>query len=554
MQNQQNTPQNTQKPANPTIDRPSSAPVSVKEIIDAINNSQNILVALSKDPDIEELTNSLALTLALDAAGKNATAIFSGTMPESIEFLNPDKVFETDTNSLQDFIISLNKEKADHLRYKVDGDFVKIYITPYRTMITEKDLQFTRGDFNVDLVLALDVKSPDDFDAALAQHNKIMHNARVASIVVKTDAQAAQKFGDIIWQAETGTLTEAATSIIESLNEKREINPEVATALLAGLVFVSDRFSNAKTSPSVMNLAARLMSVGADQRSVMEHLGEDEDATPAPATTKPAPAVEATLAPKELSTTAVAADGDPNTLPPPSEMTIPHDGQLPQPESVAPIITPPPLAPPPVPEPTSPPPPLAAALPLVPEDDLLTPNASIVEQPQNPVGYVDQLTGVASAEAQPLITSAPDAPPAPTPEPAPLTTPPPAPEPAPAPIPGATPTIAEIERLIKNRLPLPPEFDPASPMAAPPIPVLPPITALGQPTAQHVNPQIDSLVPPEVAAIQPAPPVVPPRPEPTPAPAPSDATSGTNPPLSAPSAIAPPSVAAPPNAFKIPAF
>ncbi|MCL2002183.1 hypothetical protein FWG76_02135 [Candidatus Saccharibacteria bacterium] len=599
--------QNTTTQNNPTIQNQKGAiPATVKDIIEAINNAQNILVALSKDPDIEELTTTMALTMALDAAGKNATAIFSGQMPESIEFLNPEKVFETDTNSLQDFIISLNKQKADHLRYKVEGDFVKIYITPYRTMLTEKDLQFTRGDFNVDLIIALDVKSPDDFDATISGAPKIMHNARVASIVVKSAAAQAKKFGDIVWQAEVGTLTEAAVSVIESLHEKREISKDVATALLAGLVATSERFSNEKTSPSVMNLAARLMSVGADQRAVMENLGEDDDAaaplitpaqthpaskealdaavpvteapavppeplppiapaptapgaTPAPASSTPATSAPAVL-PEVPLTDAHNPDGDPNTLPPPGEMSIP-------------------------------------------KDDPLAPSASIIEQPAiSATTYVDQLartapslTGTSSSSTMPSPPAAPTPPtlptppappaapemtplsvtpdstptaapvPAPTPEPAPAPTP--ASEPAPSPIKGGVPTIAELERLIKNRLPLPPEFDPTSPMAMPtapaaqPTPAVQPLAVFGHPTAQTVNPTIDSLVPPEVAAITPISPTparsgsvgatLPGSPPAGPASGhTNDRTpSNTHAPVSTPS-IAP----APSNAFQIPSF
>jgi nanoRNase/pAp phosphatase (c-di-AMP/oligoRNAs hydrolase) len=68
--------QNQQNQQNPTIDRQSVAPISVKQVVEAVGNAQNILVALSKNPDTEELTSAFALTLALDAAGKNATAIF----------------------------------------------------------------------------------------------------------------------------------------------------------------------------------------------------------------------------------------------------------------------------------------------------------------------------------------------------------------------------------------------------------------------------------------------------------------------------------------------
>ena len=59
-------------------------------------------------------------------------------MPDALTFLRPEKTFEHSVDSLRDFIIALNKEKADHLRYKLVGDHVKIFITPYRSVISEK--------------------------------------------------------------------------------------------------------------------------------------------------------------------------------------------------------------------------------------------------------------------------------------------------------------------------------------------------------------------------------------------------------------------------------
>ena len=63
------------------------------------------------------------------------------------QFLQPEGNFETNTDSLRDFIIALNKEKADHLRYKLDGDFVKVFITPYRVKLLRRIWEFSYGDF-----------------------------------------------------------------------------------------------------------------------------------------------------------------------------------------------------------------------------------------------------------------------------------------------------------------------------------------------------------------------------------------------------------------------
>ncbi|MBQ3306347.1 hypothetical protein IJH02_02860, partial [Candidatus Saccharibacteria bacterium] len=133
------------------------------KVVGKIDNASNILIAVSKDPTADELAAALGLTMMLDNIGKHATAIYSGETPNMLKFLNPEKTFESNTNSLQDFIIALNKDKADHLRYKVDGEYVKVFITPYKTTLDEGDLEFSHGDYNVDLVIALGVQTTDDF-------------------------------------------------------------------------------------------------------------------------------------------------------------------------------------------------------------------------------------------------------------------------------------------------------------------------------------------------------------------------------------------------------
>lgn len=49
----------------------------VAEVSDRIRNASNVLIALSKDPSIDELSAALGLSLILDKLNKRATAIFS---------------------------------------------------------------------------------------------------------------------------------------------------------------------------------------------------------------------------------------------------------------------------------------------------------------------------------------------------------------------------------------------------------------------------------------------------------------------------------------------
>src|SRR2546421_4153765 len=95
-------------------------------IADRLNQANNILVTVSNTPSVDQLASCIGLTLALNKLGKHATAVFSGNVPSTIEFLQPEKTLEKNTDSLRDFIIALDKSKADKLRYKVEDKVVKI--------------------------------------------------------------------------------------------------------------------------------------------------------------------------------------------------------------------------------------------------------------------------------------------------------------------------------------------------------------------------------------------------------------------------------------------
>ncbi|MBQ6320940.1 hypothetical protein IJI17_01815 [Candidatus Saccharibacteria bacterium] len=239
----------------------------MKEIVRRVKEAENVLVALTDNPSIDEIATAIGLTTALDAAGKYVTAIYSGETPNVLEFLKPEETFETNTDSLQDFIIALNKDKADHLRYKIDGDFVKVYITPYKTTIGEEDLEFSRGDFNVDLVIGLNVPAATELDSALKEHGRIMSDATAVNIT----NGAAGKFGDVEW------VDEGASSVAEMVAElafelNKEVDAATATALLTGIVSATDKFTNQATTPEAMLVAAKLMKAGADQQEVIQNI------------------------------------------------------------------------------------------------------------------------------------------------------------------------------------------------------------------------------------------------------------------------------------------
>jgi nanoRNase/pAp phosphatase (c-di-AMP/oligoRNAs hydrolase) len=258
-----------------------------QQVVEKIKEASKILVTVSDNPSVDALSAALGLTLLFDKQEKYATAIFSGEVPPAIAFLEPQKTFDETTDSLRDFIIALNKEKADHLRYKVEGDSVKIFITPYKTTIDKDDLEFSQGDYNVELVIALGVDSQEHLDKALEEHGQILHDATVITI---SAGEQTSNLGGIDWRdANASSLSEMVSGLAEALKEDKKslVDAQIATALLTGIVAETDRFSNQHTTSKVMTVAAQLMSAGADQQLIATEL-QAPAPTPEPIEEKPA--------------------------------------------------------------------------------------------------------------------------------------------------------------------------------------------------------------------------------------------------------------------------
>jgi hypothetical protein len=250
-----------------------------QSVIDRLKQANNILVTVSANPSVDQLAACIGLTLMMDALDKHATAVFSGTTPSTIEFLKPEKTLEKNTDSLRDFIIALDKSKADKLRYKVEDKVVKIFITPYRTSISQKDLEFSQGDFNVDVVVCLGVHDQKDLDQAITSHGRILHDATVIGV----NTTAGNNIGTLNWQnPQASSLSEMVASLADGFDKKDLLDTQIATALLTGVVAETERFSNGKTSPDTMKLSAQLMGAGANQQLVATKLAAPPPPPPEP--------------------------------------------------------------------------------------------------------------------------------------------------------------------------------------------------------------------------------------------------------------------------------
>ena len=285
-----------------------------QQIVERVKQANKFLVTVNANPTVDQLAACIGLTLMLNRMGKHATAVFSGMVPNTIQFLQPDKTLQKNTDALRDFIISLDKNKADKLRYKVEDDVVRIFITPYHTSISQKDLIFSDGDINVEAVIALGVNQRTQLDKAITAHGRIMHDATVISL--NAGLGKAPDIGQINWAEPTASsLSEMLVSISEAFGTGL-IDSQIATAYLTGIVAETERFSNPKTTPKVMTMSAQLMAAGANQQLIAEKLEPPPPPPPPPPQKPPEPPKKPPPPPKPKQP----------PLKPEGVIDVPHDG------------------------------------------------------------------------------------------------------------------------------------------------------------------------------------------------------------------------------------
>ncbi len=300
-----------------------------------LKESKNVLITVSNNPSVDQLAACIGLTLLINKTGKTATAVFSGEIPDVLQFLKPEDTLAKTTDALRDFIIALDKSKANKLRYKVEDRVVKIFITPYHAALSSDDLEFSQGDFNVDVVLALGVHEQQELDQAIVSHGQILHDATIASINIVPGGS----LGTINWVDEkASSLCEMLVNLGESF-KKEAMDAQIATAFLTGIVAETKRFSNEKTTAQVMALSAKLITAGADQQLVATELQEKPKVEPPPPPPPPEPE------PEPMPEPPAALPELPAALPELPAVEMPPEEAAP-PEEPAPVEEPEPEEPP----------------------------------------------------------------------------------------------------------------------------------------------------------------------------------------------------------------
>jgi len=242
------------------------------QAIEAIKTSQRVMVALSENPTADAITASFALADALEKLDKHATIASSHfQMPPHLDFLPKSRPIHTDVSRLRKFVISLDltEKKVESLAYKVDGNALKIYITPKQGLFGEKDVSAALGDYEFDLIVSLDIQSLANLGPLFETNAEFFYQTPIVNV---DHSPSNNHFGQInLVDLVSTSVSEIIYDLIDRLDPKL-LDEAVATNLLTGIITKTRCFRTSAVTPKALAAASRLIEGGAKREEIIKRL------------------------------------------------------------------------------------------------------------------------------------------------------------------------------------------------------------------------------------------------------------------------------------------
>lgn len=242
---------------------------------EAIRQAESILLVTGTRPNIDQVASMVALTHALRKMNKKVTPLITDRVPGGAQFIARN-VIETSLSGARDFIVqvSLAKAEVDKVKYTVEDGKLNIHVTPFSGGFNPSDVTFDKGDFHFDLIIALGVPRRSNLDRIFEQNPRLLESTPMLNLDFH---RINEQHGAInLVETNSSTLSEMVLALTESV-QGGLLDQQLATALLAGIMAATDRFTSANTTAKSMTVAAQMLAAGADQQKVTKEIfGERE--------------------------------------------------------------------------------------------------------------------------------------------------------------------------------------------------------------------------------------------------------------------------------------
>lgn len=242
-----------------------------EQIIDQITKSETILLCVNKNPNGDALGAAFGLYLALKRLGKKTDVVSPTAILEKYSFLPSSNLITHKLEGARDYIftVDIKKDKLQQLRYEVQDNKLKIFITAKSGDLDEKNAALESSKFKYDLIIILGTSDLENLGDIYDNNPELFYEAPVINI---DNNPSNEYFGKInLVDVAISSTSEMVYNLITDLDEKL-FNDQIATNLLAGIISKTDSFQNKNTTPKAFLAAASLITKGANKEDIIRYL------------------------------------------------------------------------------------------------------------------------------------------------------------------------------------------------------------------------------------------------------------------------------------------
>lgn len=243
-----------------------------EQIKQLIENKKNILIVFGEPTNGDTIGSAVALALFLEKMGKRIDIVSDDfNLPNNFKFLNKAKEIKSGFDFLQKFVISvdINKTGLQELSYDVKDNKLRIFITPKQSFLNRENIRTAQSDFKYDLIFVVDTPDLESLGNIYDNNTELFYQKPIINIDHKS---SNENFGQINLIDITHTST--AESIYHLIKEigPEQINQEIATSLLTGIISKTRSFKSQNIKPQTLNTASELINLGAERERIVQNL------------------------------------------------------------------------------------------------------------------------------------------------------------------------------------------------------------------------------------------------------------------------------------------
>lgn len=244
----------------------------IQQLHKILEDSKQILLVFGLEKNEDDIASTLALKLFLEKQNKQVDIVAENfTVPKNLKFLPKIADIRGELAHLQKLTIKvdISRAKIETLSYDIKDNWLSIHLSPKQGTITKNDLRTAQSNFKYDLIIAIGARDLESLGNIFFSNTDLFYKTPVVNI----DRHASNEhYGQINLVDITATsVAEIVYKIMFQLGEAF-IDENIATCVLTGIISQTHGFKVAQVTPGTLNLASRLMNMGAGREEIIRNL------------------------------------------------------------------------------------------------------------------------------------------------------------------------------------------------------------------------------------------------------------------------------------------